>query len=82
MTNTGIYIRVKNNDVLLEDLDEVERTLWLESLSQEGLIKTVNRCCDVIEDFIVNYQEVRNRLQMYMNIVHMHYGLQKCDKNE
>ena len=56
MSETGIYIRVGKDNVLLEDLDEIERTLWLQSLSENGLIRTVNRCCDVIEDFIVNYQ--------------------------
>lgn len=58
MSETGIYIRVGKDNVLLEDLNEIERTLWLESLSEKGLIRTVNRCCDVIEDFIVNYQHL------------------------
>lgn len=59
MSETGIYIRVGKENVLLENLDEIERTLWLQSLSENGLIRTVNRCCDVIEDFIVNYQHLQ-----------------------
>ena len=63
MSETGIYIRVGKDNILLEDLDEIERTLWLQSLSENGLIRTVNRCCDVIEDFIVNYQHLEQENQ-------------------
>lgn len=90
MSETGIFIRVGKEDVLLEDLTEIERTLWLQSLSESGLIRTVNRCCDVIGDFIVNYQDVArrvkaleeevHRLRMYKMIAHTHYGSQKCDE--
>lgn len=91
MSETGIYIRVGKEDVLLENLSEVERTIWLETLSEPALIRTVNRCCDVIEDFIVNYQDVARRvraleyevhkLRMYKTIAHTHYGLENCDEN-
>ena len=90
MSETGIFIRVGKNDVLLENLDEIERTIWLEGLSEQGLINTVNICCDVIGDFIVNYQDVArrvkvledevHRLRMYKTIAHTHYGSQKCDE--
>ena len=56
MSESGIYIRVGKNNVLLEDLYPIERIEWLNGLEKEGLIKTVNLLCDVIEDFKVNYQ--------------------------
>lgn len=90
MSETGIFIRVGKEDVLLENLNVIERTLWLEGLSEKGLINTVNICCDVIEDFIVNYQDVArkvkeleeevHRLRMYKTMAHTHYGSQKCDE--
>ena len=90
MSETGIFIRVGKEDVLLENLNEIERTLWLEGLSERGLINTVNICCDVIGDFIVNYQDVVrrvkaleeevHRLRMYKTMAHTHYGSQKCDE--
>lgn len=77
MSETGIYIRVGKDDVLLENLNEIERTLWLEGLSEKGLIKTVNICCDVIEDFIVNYQDVARRVKVLEEEIRR---LKKCDK--
>lgn len=77
MSETGIYIRIGKEDVLLENLNEIERTLWLEGLSEKGLIKTVNICCDVIEDFIVNYQDVARRVKVLEEEIRR---LKKCDK--
>ena len=76
MSETGIFIRVGKEDVLLENLNEIERTLWLEGLSERGLINTVNICCDVIGDFIVNYQDVARRVKTLERELHR---LQKCD---
>lgn len=76
MSETGIFIRVGKEDVLLENLNEIERTLWLEGLSERGLINTVNICCDVIGDFIVNYQDVARRVKVLERELHR---LQKCD---
>lgn len=76
MSETGIFIRVGKEDVLLENLNEIERTLWLEGLSERGLINTVNICCDVIGDFIVNYQDVARRVKALERELHR---LQKCD---
>ena len=84
MSETGIYIRVGKDDVLLENLNEMERTLWLEGLSKTGLINTVNRCCDVIEDFIVNYQDVARRVKVLEEEVHRlkkgDESTEKCDE--
>ena len=77
MSETGIYIRVGKEDVLLENLNEIERTLWLEGLSEKGLIKTVNICCDVIEDFIVNYQDVARRVKVLEEEIRR---LKKCEE--
>ena len=56
MRESGIYIRVGKNNVLLEDLDPIERIEWFNGLEKDGLIRTVNLLCSVIEDFKVNYQ--------------------------
>ena len=56
MRESGIYIRVGKNNVLLEVLDPIERIEWFNGLEKDGLIRTVNLLCSVIEDFKVNYQ--------------------------
>lgn len=51
--NSGIYIRVENKNLLLEDMSESDRVDWLNSLSKDGLIRTVNilsRCLKYYED--------------------------------
>lgn len=46
--NSGIYIRVERQNVLLEDMTSDQRNKWLSELSNEGLIRTVNILCDTI----------------------------------
>lgn len=46
--NSGIYIRVERQNVLLEDMTLDQRNEWLSELSNEGLIRTVNILCDTI----------------------------------
>lgn len=46
--NSGIYIRVERQNVLLEDMTLDQRNKWLSELSNEGLIRTVNILCDTI----------------------------------
>jgi hypothetical protein len=46
--NSGIYIRVERQNVLLEDMTSDQRNEWLSELSNEGLIRTVNILCDTI----------------------------------
>ena len=51
--NSGIYIRVENKNLLLEDMSESDRLDWLSSLSKDGLIRTVNilsKCLKYYED--------------------------------
>lgn len=51
--NSGIYIRVENKNLLLEDMSESDRLDWLNSLGKDGLIRTVNilsRCLKHYED--------------------------------
>lgn len=49
--NSGIYIRVNTQNVLLENLCIEDRNKWLEELEKEGLIRTINVLCDVLNQF-------------------------------
>ena len=46
--NSGIYIRVERQNVLLEDMTLDQRNEWLSELSNERLMRTVNIICDTI----------------------------------
>lgn len=48
---SGIYIRVGSENILLEDMTEAQRTVWLTSLEKDGLIRTVNRLCDCLQQY-------------------------------
>lgn len=47
--NSGIYIRVDKENMLLEQMTEEQRTEWLKTLSTEGLIRTVNILANVLQ---------------------------------
>lgn len=47
--NSGIYIRVDEKNMLLEQMTEEQRTEWLKTLSTEGLIRTVNVLANVLQ---------------------------------
>lgn len=47
--NSGIYIRVNKENMLLENMTEEQRTEWLKTLSTEGLIRTVNILSNVLQ---------------------------------
>lgn len=47
---SGIYIRVNNENVLLEDMSFDERDEWLKDLEKEGLIRTIHILCNTIQD--------------------------------
>lgn len=49
--NSGIYIRVNTQNILLENLCIEDRNKWLEELEKEGLIRTINVLCDVLNQF-------------------------------
>lgn len=46
--NSGIYIRVNTQNILLENLCKEDRDNWLKELEKEGLIRTINVLCNVI----------------------------------
>jgi hypothetical protein len=46
--NSGIYIRVRAENQLLEDMSKEERQLWLDDLDREALCRTIHILCDVI----------------------------------
>lgn len=47
---SGIYIRVNRENILLEDMEPEQRNEWLNDLEKEGLIRTVNILCNVINN--------------------------------
>lgn len=48
--NSGIYIRVNRENILLEDMDENQRHEWLDTLEREGLIRTIDILCNTINN--------------------------------
>lgn len=48
---SGIYIRVGTKNVLLEDMTEEQRVKWLNDLEKDGLIRTINRLCDCLQQY-------------------------------
>lgn len=54
---SGIYIRVGTKNVLLEDMTEEQRVEWLNDLEKDGLIRTINRLCDCLQQYKNNEDE-------------------------
>lgn len=48
---SGIYIRVGKENLLLEDMTEEQRVEWLNDLEKDGLIRTINRLCDCLQQY-------------------------------
>lgn len=46
---SGIYIRVGRENLLLEEMTEEQRVEWLKTLNTEGLIRTVNILANVLQ---------------------------------
>ena len=46
--DSGIYIRVGANNLLLENIDKETRENWLRGLTRKQLIDTIERLCEVI----------------------------------
>lgn len=51
---SGIYIRVGTDNILLEDLEETQRNDWLNSLEKVGLIRTINLFCNILNNINSN----------------------------
>ena len=47
--DSGIYVRVDKENMLLEQMTKEQRTEWLKTLSTEGLIRTVNILANVLQ---------------------------------
>lgn len=54
---SGIYIRVGRENLLLEEMTEEQRVEWLNGLEKNGLIRTVNRLCDCLQQYKNNEDE-------------------------
>lgn len=54
---SGIYIRVGRENLLLEEMTEEQRVEWLNGLEKDGLIRTVNRLCDCLQQYKNNEDE-------------------------
>ena len=56
---SGIYIRVGTKNILLEDLNEEQRMEWLNSyLEKDGLIRTIKRLCDCLQQYKNNEDDL------------------------
>ncbi len=58
MTDSGIYIRVRAENMLLEDMSKEERQLWLDDLDREALCRTIHHLCDTITDLKEKEKEI------------------------
>ena len=48
---SGMYIRVGKENLLLEEMTEEQRVEWLNDLEKDGLIRTINRLCDCLQQY-------------------------------
>lgn len=48
---SGIYVRIKNDSILLEDMTEEQRIGWLKTLNKDELIKTVNILSKCLKEY-------------------------------
>lgn len=55
---SGIYIRVDKQNLLLEEMTEEQRVEWLNSLEKNGLIRTINRLCDCLQQYKNNEDDL------------------------
>lgn len=56
--NSGIFIRVNKENMLLEQMTEEQRTEWLKTLNTEGLIRTVNILANVLQYIELNLDKL------------------------
>lgn len=53
--NSGIWIRVGNKNELLECLEKEELLKFINSLSDDGLKRTIIRLCEVLYDIQMEF---------------------------
>lgn len=56
--DSGIYVRVDKENMLLEQMTKEQRTEWLKTLSTEGLIRTVNILANVLQYLELNLDKL------------------------
>lgn len=54
MINTGLYVRIGTENVLLEDLSEKDLADFLNQLTEEGLKRTIALLCSTIKELKEN----------------------------
>lgn len=54
---SGIYIRIDKENLLLETVPEEQRIEWLNNLEKDGLIRTINRLCDCLKQYENNVDD-------------------------
>ena len=63
MKDSGIYIRVDAENVLLEDMSESKRKEWLNGLGNEALIRCIDRLCECLQ-----FYENTNKSENYLKV--------------
>lgn len=53
--NTGIYIRVGKDNILLEQMEDDDREEWLSKFDNEGLKKVIKILCDTLCDIEIEF---------------------------
>lgn len=61
--NSGIYVRVNKENVLLEHMTEEQRTEWLKTLNTEGLIRTVNILSNVAQYLEIKLDKLESQIE-------------------
>jgi hypothetical protein len=69
MTNSGIYIRVRAEDLLLEDMPEGERQLWLDDLEREALCRTIHYLCGTLRELQGETIDLSSRIVQAINYI-------------
>lgn len=53
--NSGIYIRVDKENVLLEQMEDEEREEWLSKFDNKGLKRVIKILCDTLCDIEIEF---------------------------
>ena len=53
--NSGVYIRVGKENVLLEQMEDEDREEWLSKFDNEGLKRVIKILCDALHDIEMEF---------------------------
>ena len=53
--NSGVYIRVGKENVLLEQMEDVDREEWLSKFDKDGLKRVIKILCDTLCDIEIEF---------------------------